>query len=130
MDMVPQDTLTPRQRAWIRAKSKAERLGVTPFAIFDDHSVYGVWSSAGGLYYVSRNEHSTVYTCSCPAGENQVPCYHAAAVAALPDEAARRAAYRRAAGVSRTQGEMGVVLSAEVAQETPTPMPAPDGRAA
>jgi hypothetical protein len=99
MGMVPQQDLSPRQQAWMRARAKAERLGTAPYPIFDDHAIYAVRSSAGGLYFVRRNEQSTVYTCSCPAGEQGIPCYHAAAVAALPEEAERRAAYR----ASRTE---------------------------
>jgi hypothetical protein len=92
--MVPQQELSPRQLAWLRARAKAERLGVQPYPIFSDNAIYAVRSSAGGLYFVRRNEQSTVYTCSCPAGEEGIPCYHAAAVAALPEEMEHRAAYR------------------------------------
>jgi hypothetical protein len=78
----------------MRAKAKAERLGVQPYPIFDDHMIYAVRSSAGGLYFIRRNAQSTVYSCSCPAGEEGIPCYHAAAVAVLPEETERRAATR------------------------------------
>jgi hypothetical protein len=94
--MVAQHDLSPRQQAWMRARAKAERLGVVPEPVFEDRMIYAVRSSYGGLYFVTRNEDSTTYTCSCPAGEQGVPCYHAAAVASLPDELERRAAHRAA----------------------------------
>jgi hypothetical protein len=92
--MVPQHDLSPRQLAWMRARAKAERLGTTPYPVFDDRVIYAVRSSAGGLYFVRRDEHGTRYSCECPAGEQGIPCYHAAAVAALPEEIERRAGYR------------------------------------
>jgi hypothetical protein len=94
--MVSQQDHSPRRRAWLRARAKAERLGTLPEPLFDDDAIYAVRSSYGSLYFVRRNEQSTAYTCSCPAGEQQITCYDAASVAGLPEEVQRRAAFRAA----------------------------------
>jgi hypothetical protein len=92
---IAQDTRSLRKAAWWRALSKAQRLGTTPAEVWAGY--YAVASSKGGEYFVLRaNDQATRYYCNCPAGQQDVPCYHAAATAAMPAEAAIRTAYREA----------------------------------
>jgi SWIM zinc finger len=97
--MVPQANpggtpLTPIQSAWLRALAKARALGTAPEALGGGH--YRVIGSQGDRYTVVRTAPDcTAYSCDCPAGREGRPCYHAAAVASLPYEAAGRAAMRR-----------------------------------
>src|SRR5689334_6324039 len=86
--------LTPIQAAWMRALAKAQALGTTP--IQHGAGRYTVVGSHGDTYHVVRlTPHCTAYECTCRAGQEGKPCYHAAACAALPYEAAGRSAYRR-----------------------------------
>ena len=92
--MVPQATLSPKAKAWIRALAKAQARNIQPTALGSGH--YDVPSSRGGTYRVVRlNVHCTRYSCNCPAGEEGQVCFHAASVAALPYEVAGRNAHRR-----------------------------------
>jgi hypothetical protein len=84
---------TPRQQAWIRALNKAQALGTTPVALGNGY--YHVIGSCGAQYTVRRiDPHALHFACDCPAGSEHRPCYHAAAVAALPAEAALRRVHR------------------------------------
>lgn len=81
--------LSPRQQAWLRALVKAQSLGIVPVEIFG--GLYEVAGSQGNTYSVRRLDVAAKhFSCDCPAGQSGKPCYHAAAVAALPAETNRR----------------------------------------
>ena len=86
--------LSPRQHAWLRALAKAQALHTTPRQFGGGH--YEVTGSAGAVYHIQREDPDAFrFSCDCPAGRNDRPCYHAAACAALPAEAALRSYARR-----------------------------------
>jgi hypothetical protein len=78
----------------MRAAEKAQAL--RPHITQHGGGHYTVVGSTGTPYAVRRlDADSRAYSCSCPAGQAGDVCYHQAAVALLPYEAAGRAAYRR-----------------------------------
>jgi hypothetical protein len=85
--------LSPRQQSWLRALVKAQSLGTAPRGL--GNGVYTVAGSVGAVYTVRRlDPHALHFSCDCKAGEAGRPCYHAAATAALPAEAALRTVHR------------------------------------
>jgi hypothetical protein len=84
----------------MRALAKARALGTTPIALGNGY--YHVVGSCGAQYTVRRlDAHALHFACDCPAGQENRPCYHAAAVAALPAEAALQRVHR-----ARTTGSV------------------------
>lgn len=87
----------PRQQAWIRALDRARLVATRKptYCCGKDH--FKVYSErAGNTYTVCPvlDDGELTYHCDCQAGMNGQICWHAALVAALPQEVARRAKHR------------------------------------
>src|SRR5579862_8491500 len=89
----------PRQQAWIRALDRA-RLVATRKPVYccgrDHFKVYSERADNTYLVCPVLDDGQLTYHCDCAAGLQRLICWHAALVAALPQEIARRARHRAA----------------------------------
>lgn len=98
------DVSGPRQQAWIRALDRARLVSTTKPTYMPQYDAYRVYSArAGAEYHVHPVEVDGVltYECECAAAAHGNVCWHAALIAALPYECARRANHRAAQAAIR-----------------------------